>query len=1121
MANAFNDNYSTSKAESDNFFECDDVIEIFEDALQDNRSGVPYEIKKKRESQKSNSCENRCNENQEIAEKRSENELSCKRMVILPKTGSKITEIAAALDLTQENATTIQPTVLNRAFNASLYPVEPPSERAFITQRVALKGSLASQNDNNNSSNASYIDDGNKKKFTDDCNGRNNKAYTEEKFETLLKSHGSLDETEFRKNVDQTSIGIEKDKTNVTSIKSHGIHEITNENKSQENDTTENGVQPLGEITDDSTTPDYKIGNDSQTLAPGTHPEKSLKLKSKDLCNTRSNKQTPSVLGYSNSVGKLRKQCRANVTLYNNWNFRSHFYVNLIVFVLLLALNPIPYKKDFKNPFLSPVNVNQYKIYRGKKRIRLKKISTKKCPAPPDVLENGTCIYSDGHIIEEQAETVNEGGHIELMQPPRKDGSGERGHHYKYQPNDVEADGKISDIASDPPGQQSVYIPPGDTRKEVYRLSTFENFPSSPAEPSVLARHGFFYTGFYDRVKCFSCARTVQEWRNADDARDRKWHNPSCDFANGRRTDNIPTGGGFTSFLSNSGMLPGNSSQDMDVPERQAATSVKEVRYPGGNVASGSGGAYQFGPGTTIHIGGRSATASNPSSGRLNASQTRGNPPTPREWRMANVISSDHRRMLTNLFLVRELDRLASFGRWSIARPNVSPAALARAGFFYLGDMDRTQCFSCGGVLRNWTIEDDAFDEHRSHFPNCRFVLGTDDRNVPIPEVDETAEERNTQYPCRFPSNPHMRAGREETFDRRWPRGRVQATPEQISEAGFFFLGERDRVKCWYCNGGLQNWEYDDIPWVEHSKWFPTCQFLLKTKGVRYVYRHLSQAAHFPRPIIARQDGGQIGAQAMDIPPAIGGGRVQAPSPPPEIVDPQEEMRKRKEKVDRVLQNSENVKTVIAMGYEPETVRLVLEEAAVNSSHEEIFDGMMPLLDEVMKREEEIKKQKEEEEVMRRTQEIRQLQQQIQPPSYQSVSSNYSMPSNLTSMVTTPSISSAVYNVSGFGDSDDENQDLYGSIAEAAGATGGQPQPINVTQPSTSTFSIPEDQESMKEILEKKQEEKMCKICFTNDADMVFVPCSHMVCCRTCTEAIRQCPVCRKKIEKAIRTYLN
>ena len=61
-----------------------------------------------------------------------------------------------------------------------------------------------------------------------------------------------------------------------------------------------------------------------------------------------------------------------------------------------------------------------------------------------------------------------------------------------------------------------------------------------------------------------------------------------------------------------------------------------------------------------------------------------------------------------------------------------------------------------------------------------------------------------------------------QTFDNRWPAAQVRASPRQIARAGFFFLGYRDRVKCWYCNGGLQNWDFDDEPWTEHAKWFPT-----------------------------------------------------------------------------------------------------------------------------------------------------------------------------------------------------------------------------------------------------------------------------------------------------------
>jgi len=59
-----------------------------------------------------------------------------------------------------------------------------------------------------------------------------------------------------------------------------------------------------------------------------------------------------------------------------------------------------------------------------------------------------------------------------------------------------------------------------------------------------------------------------------------------------------------------------------------------------------------------------------------------------------------------------------------------------------------------------------------------------------------------------------------ETYLKNWPR-HIKASPRYFTEAGFFYLGDRDRVKCFYCNGGLQNWHYNDDPWFEHAKWYP------------------------------------------------------------------------------------------------------------------------------------------------------------------------------------------------------------------------------------------------------------------------------------------------------------
>ncbi len=32
--------------------------------------------------------------------------------------------------------------------------------------------------------------------------------------------------------------------------------------------------------------------------------------------------------------------------------------------------------------------------------------------------------------------------------------------------------------------------------------------------------------------------------------------------------------------------------------------------------------------------------------------------------------------------------------------------------------------------------------------------------------------------------------------------------------------GLSDQVKCFYCDGGLRNWQPHDEPWTEHARWF-------------------------------------------------------------------------------------------------------------------------------------------------------------------------------------------------------------------------------------------------------------------------------------------------------------
>ena len=110
-------------------------------------------------------------------------------------------------------------------------------------------------------------------------------------------------------------------------------------------------------------------------------------------------------------------------------------------------------------------------------------------------------------------------------------------------------------------------------------------------------------------------------------------------------------------------------------------------------------------------------------------------------------------------------------------------------------------------------------------------------------------------FQCKQPINPHMRriVDRHQAFTEfeNWPRQKIEADPTLImADGGFYYLGDSGRVKCWYCNGGLKNWERYDDPWMEHA-WFPLCEYLLKNKGVDFVKAVVKDFPGLNRPALS------------------------------------------------------------------------------------------------------------------------------------------------------------------------------------------------------------------------------------------------------------------------------
>ncbi|XP_076799944.1 baculoviral IAP repeat-containing protein 7-like isoform X2 [Clavelina lepadiformis] len=383
----------------------------------------------------------------------------------------------------------------------------------------------------------------------------------------------------------------------------------------------------------------------------------------------------------------------------------------------------------------------------------------------------------------------------------------------------VVPDGRLVRNGRDPPGQRSVYVLPGDTERETYRLATFKDFASNvPVDVRRLASRGFYFTGYKDRVKCFSCGQCVEDWNVEDDPTSHVWHKPDCDLITGRDERNIP----IDSFIRQLGL-------------------------------------------TSPH-------------GHRNATSPATRPPTSGDPQA----SEDQRRQITAGEVITNGIGIRSNS------PNATPAALFQTATFR-----NSSCTTPPPSVVASTIA----NSHRNLATN----LGH--RNL---------------FPCSNPVNPHMRSeeSRLQTFldhSSSWPSHRIRATPRQIANAGMYYLGVRDRVKCWYCNGGLQNWERDDDPWEEHAKWFPLCEFVLQQKSPDYVHGIVSRFPNLRRPII-RNPANPLQLRNVQSGPLHRNGG-------PEIIDPREETRSLERKVDEEMSSSELVEQAKLMGFDERMIK--------------------------------------------------------------------------------------------------------------------------------------------------------------------------------------------------------
>lgn len=228
--------------------------------------------------------------------------------------------------------------------------------------------------------------------------------------------------------------------------------------------------------------------------------------------------------------------------------------------------------------------------------------------------------------------------------------------------------------------------------------------------------------------------------------------------------------------------------------------------------------------------------------------------------------------------MCREDLRFKSFeGKWS--HTFIEARILAKTGLYFIGPTDECKCYFCKVEISRWAIGDDAVTEHVRWSPNCPFLKRRETNNVPIEPTDEldellpplsfdvcgpcgidvrlgsypessfstsstsstppvsttpsTVEQETRTYKHAEHPEYAIETARLRSFDS-WPKT-LKQKPKQLSDAGFFYTGRGDAVKCFSCNGGLRDWEENDDPWEQHATWFNKCEYLNLIKGREYI----------------------------------------------------------------------------------------------------------------------------------------------------------------------------------------------------------------------------------------------------------------------------------------------
>ncbi|KAG5670141.1 hypothetical protein PVAND_000423 [Polypedilum vanderplanki] len=411
--------------------------------------------------------------------------------------------------------------------------------------------------------------------------------------------------------------------------------------------------------------------------------------------------------------------------------------------------------------------------------------------------------------------------------------------------------------------------------------------------------------------------------------------------------------------------------------------------------------------------------------------------------------------------LKRVENRLRTFDNWPIGF--IDKSDLANAGFYYLNNSDQVRCVECGGVIGQWEQGDVPLLEHKKFFPNCPIVRQYDNEEIGI-------------QPASLPKYPEYSTieSRIRSFSN-WASAAQDSA--RLAQAGFYYLGNCDEVRCFSCDGGLRNWLEQDDPWFEHARWFPKCPFVKLVKGSAYIKNVLQR--------IQNTNQNQITASA-----------------PTALISIDDAM------------SSQPAIDALEMGLNVGRVRVVMQRrlqltgrpfTSTEALVAAVLDGQIA--------DEEFDQEQDPETEVR-------IQNQVTELLLSAVNSVAFNNTNSRDIVEQhPSTSSEVTSFSNVRPIVPENSNnslTRVSTNELLRTQERATEKSENTLEAKSTTTV-----TASDLDERRLKNVECKICMTEEVGVVFLPCGHLLSCVYCAPALTQCPLCREIIRGRVRTFLS